>query len=67
MSGLKFRNPYKGKGARLSHPAWDEWIEMPKFEFIINHIDSHPAWDEWIEIFYRFHYIDIFLFSSRLG
>ena len=24
-------------------------------------LESHPAWDEWIEIFYRFHYIDIFL------
>ena len=35
----------------LSHPAWDEWIEIFYPRRLLTSAWSHPAWDEWIEIY----------------
>ena len=38
-----------------SHPAWDEWIEIPSLRSSLTLTPkSHPAWDEWIEILHPF-------------
>ena len=35
----------------MSHPAWDEWIEIRLIVMVTSQVmESHPAWDEWIEI-----------------
>ena len=34
----------------MSHPAWDEWIEINQPDIKNRDSLSHPAWDEWIEI-----------------
>ena len=33
-----------------SHPAWGEWIEIPRGVYDDTVKLSHPAWGEWIEI-----------------
>ncbi len=34
----------------MSHPVWDEWIEIRFMKLVDDVIESHPVWDEWIEI-----------------
>ena len=37
----------------MSHPVWDEWIEIIVSPPIYIVRQSHPVWDEWIEIYLR--------------
>ena len=68
MSGLKSYFEVKWTPDGLSHPAWDEWIEIKKELEDILHPVSHPAWDEWIEIGSYHESLDYQpKFSSRLG
>ncbi len=51
MSGLKYRIKYNHTEHIMSHPVWDEWIEMIWYRCKASiHNRSHPVWDEWIEI-----------------
>ena len=50
MSGLKCLTSQRLVRVILSHPVWDEWIEI--FARLKGNLSilSHPVWDEWIEI-----------------
>ena len=51
----------------LSHPVWDEWIEILENINLLGKDKSHPVWDEWIEIKLSNEWsvrVDV---SSRLG
>ena len=51
MSGLKSIEDPSESIEQLSHPVWDEWIEIEYGTGTVQVLrQSHPVWDEWIEI-----------------